>query len=185
MRIIAGNLKGQTILNTPDKETRPPKDIVRQGIFNVLEHSKKLNFNLKDSNILDLYSGTGSFGFEALSRGAKKVVFVEKNSNTQKILLNNINKLDVTSQIENYALSVEKFFKKKINIKFDLIFCDPPFKDQNIELVIEMLNKGLFINKKNVFVIHRHRKNTEKYPLSFKILDQKNYGNSKIIFGTC
>jgi len=184
MRIIAGKFKGKTILNTSDKKTRPPKNIVRQGIFNVLEHSKKLNFNLKDCSMLDLYSGTGSFGLESLSRGAKKVIFVEKNLNTQKILFNNIKKLNVVSQIKNYDVSVEEFLKKRnINIKVDLIFCDPPFKDQNIKLILEMIRKGSFLEKNNLIILHRHKKNKEKYPLLFKIIEQKNYGNSKIIFG--
>ena len=77
MRIIAGKLKGTTLHIPKDKNTRPLKDIVRESIFNLLTHSKKISLKLEQSNILDLYSGTGSFGLECLSRQAVSVCFVE------------------------------------------------------------------------------------------------------------
>ena len=67
MRIIAGKLKGTTLHIPKDKNTRPLKDIVRENIFNLLTHSNRISLELKQSNILDLYSGTGSFGLECLS----------------------------------------------------------------------------------------------------------------------
>ena len=78
MRIISGKLKGKTILFTKSNITRPLKDSVKENIFNILLHSNLIKVDLVDSNILDLYSGVGSFGIECLSRGAKKVTFVEK-----------------------------------------------------------------------------------------------------------
>ena len=72
MRIIGGNLRGKKILNTTDKSTRPLKDIVRESIFNIIEHSKNEYVELNNAKVLDLFSGTGSFGIECLSRGAKK-----------------------------------------------------------------------------------------------------------------
>ena len=68
MRIIAGKLKGSKLHIPKDKNTRPLKDLVRESIFNLLTHSNKIILQLKNSNILDLYSGTGSFGLECLSR---------------------------------------------------------------------------------------------------------------------
>ena len=82
MRIIAGKLKGTTLHMPKDKNTRPLKDIARESIFNLLIHSKKISFELEQSNILDLYSGTGSFGLECLSRQAKSVYFIEKEKST-------------------------------------------------------------------------------------------------------
>ena len=84
MRVIGGYLKGKKILLPIDKTTRPLKDMVRQSIFNILEHSKNEYINIKNSNILDLFSGTGSFGIECISRGAKKVIFFENNQNSIK-----------------------------------------------------------------------------------------------------
>ena len=68
MRIISGRFKGKKLLLPKDKNTRPLKDLVKESIFNLLEHSKKMNINLKNSTILDLFSGSGSFGIECLSR---------------------------------------------------------------------------------------------------------------------
>ena len=95
MRIIAGKLKG-TILHLPkDKNTRPLKDLVRESIFNLLNHSNKISIKLENSNILDLYAGTGSFGLECLSRQANSVCFVEKKKDAIEILEKNIKKLRV------------------------------------------------------------------------------------------
>ena len=78
MRIIAGNLKGSTLYMPKDKNTRPLRDLTKESIFNLLTHSKKILLELKQSNVLDLYAGTGSFGLECLSRQAKSVCFIEK-----------------------------------------------------------------------------------------------------------
>ena len=77
MRIISGSFKGKKILLPKDKLTRPLKDLTKESIFNILKHSKLLNVELESSNILDLFSGVGSFGLECLSRGAKNVTFLE------------------------------------------------------------------------------------------------------------
>ena len=79
MRIISGNYKGKKILLPKDKLTRPLKDLTKESIFNMIQHSKLLDVNLEDSNVLDLFSGVGSFGLECLSRGAKNVTFFEKD----------------------------------------------------------------------------------------------------------
>ena len=78
MRIVAGKLKGTILCLPKDKNTRPLKDLVRESIFNLLNHSNKISLKLEHSNILDLYAGTGSFGLECLSRHAGNVCFVEK-----------------------------------------------------------------------------------------------------------
>ena len=93
MRIISGELKGANIFLPKNKNTRPLKDMVRESIFNLLIHSKKISFQLKEANILDLYSGTGSFGLECLSREAKYVYFVESEKSAVEVLKQNINKL--------------------------------------------------------------------------------------------
>ena len=86
MRIISGNFKGKKILLPKDKLTRPLKDLTKESIFNILKHSKLLNVELESSNILDLFSGVGSFGLECLSRGAKNVTFLESYKEVLNIL---------------------------------------------------------------------------------------------------
>ena len=89
MRIISGIFRGKKILQPIDIKTRPLKDMVKESIFNILKHSKKINFQIENSNILDLFSGTGSFGFECISRGARKITFVEYHRDAIKILRKN------------------------------------------------------------------------------------------------
>jgi len=185
MRIIAGKLKG-TILNLPkDKNTRPLKDLVRESIFNLLNHSNKISLELEHSNILDLYAGTGSFGLECLSRQARNVCFVEKKKDAIEILEKNIKKLRVKNKIKIFFSDVFELIEKgKISeSKFDLIFCDPPFKDINIEKLINLIFNKNLINKNGIMILHRNKNAKEKLPGCFKIIDERIYGISKIIFG--
>ena len=77
MRIIGGKNKGKKINIPIDDKTRPLRDLVKESIFNLITHSNKFDVSISDSNILDLFSGTGSFGLECHSRGAKFITFVE------------------------------------------------------------------------------------------------------------
>ena len=77
MRVISGKLKNKKLYFEKNSKTRPLKDSVRENIFNILKHSKKTNISLRNSNVIDLYAGTGSFGIECLSREASYVLFVE------------------------------------------------------------------------------------------------------------
>ena len=90
MRIISGKHKGKSIDFRKNNITRPLKDSVRENIFNILVHSNEIRINLLKSNVLDLYSGIGSFGLECISRGAKKVTFVEENIDSLNILKKNL-----------------------------------------------------------------------------------------------
>ena len=185
MRIIAGKLKGATLYMPKGKNTRPLKDIVRENIFNLLTHSNKILFQFEQSNILDLYAGTGSFGLECISRQANSVYFIEKEKTVLKILEKNIEKLSIkkkTKILPNDVLtSIEK--KNISEFKFDLIFCDPPYKNKNIEKLIEIIFNKSLLNKNGIIVLHRNKTTEEKFPNYFKIIDERTYGVSKIIFG--
>ena len=85
MRVISGKFKNKKLNFPKNLKTRPLKDSVKENIFNILEHSKKINIKIKNSNILDLYSGCGSFGIETLSREASSVLFVENEEQLDKI----------------------------------------------------------------------------------------------------
>ena len=93
MRIISGNFKNKKLLLPSDNCTRPLKDLVKESIFNVIEHSNKILVNIEKSIILDLFSGSGSFGLEAISRGAKQCFFVENYSIVIDVLNTNIKNL--------------------------------------------------------------------------------------------
>jgi len=184
MRIIAGNYKRFDLHITKNKNTRPLKDSVRENIFNLIKHSKKISFQFKKSNILDLYAGTGSFGLECLSREANSVYFVEKDKNAFEILKKNIEKLKLKNKTKIFLEDVISFInKKKIKIKFDIIFCDPPYKDTNIENLIELIFKENLISKNGIIILHRNKRTKDMFPNSWKIIEERTYGISKIIFG--
>ena len=94
MRIISGKFKGKKIFLPKDKYTRPLKDMVKESIFNVISHSNEIEIKINNSNILDLFSGSGSFGLEAISRGAKNVTFIENYEGVLDILKKNVQELN-------------------------------------------------------------------------------------------
>ena len=186
MRIIAGKLRGSILHISKDKNTRPLRDLARESIFNLLTHSNKITFQFEQSNILDLYAGTGSFGLECLSRQAKNVCFIEKEKDTIKILEKNIEKLKLKSKTKIFLNDVFDLIENH-NIyesKFNLIFCDPPFKNTNIEKLIQLILNRNLLKKNGIITLHRHKTSKEKIPNYFKIIDERVYGISKIIFGT-
>ena len=185
MRIIAGKLKGSTLHMLKDKNTRPLKDLARESIFNLLIHSNKILLQLKQSNVLDLYAGTGSFGLECLSRQAKSVCFIEKRKNAVEILKKNIEKLKLKNKVKIFFDDIFELIKKQniFESKFNLIFCDPPFKDTNIEKLIELIFNKNLLNNNGIIILHRNKTTKEKLPNYFELVDERTYGISKIIFG--
>jgi 16S rRNA (guanine966-N2)-methyltransferase len=123
MRVISGSFRGKKLLDPKDIETRPLKDLTKESIFNIINHSNKFKIDLENSNILDLFSGIGSFGIECLSRGAKNVIFVENYNRVLPILKKNLISL---KSIQNYRI-IEQDINKGINFanldkKFHIIF---------------------------------------------------------------
>ena len=185
MRIIAGKMKGSVLYLTKNKNTRPLKDIARESIFNLLKHSSKISFKFEKSNILDLYAGTGSFGLECISRDAKSVFFIENEKEAIETLEKNIRKLKIKKKTKILFGDVFKFLEKKniYQLKFDLIFCDPPFKFMKIEKLIELIFNKNLLNKGGIIILHRNSITKENLPNYFKTIDERIYGISKIIFG--
>ena len=184
MRIISGNFKGKKILLPKDKLTRPLKDLTKESIFNILKHSKLLNVELENSNILDLFSGVGSFGLECLSRGAKNVTFLESYTEVLNILKKNIDNLNQQNQtkiIEKDIFSENTL--KLLNDKFDIIFMDPPYKEKKLPFLLDEITKLELLNTDGLIIIHRHKKENDDLPKGFNLILEKNYGISKIIFG--
>ena len=141
MRIISGELKGKNIFFLKSPVTRPLKDSIKENIFNILEHSNLLTVNLLNSNILDLYSGIGSFGLECISRGAKKVTFVEKDKNAFDILNKNLVNLNVEKKSTIVAQKIEFFLEENLSEKFEIIFLDPPFSDNSYLEILKSIRK--------------------------------------------
>ncbi len=185
MRIIGGKSKGKKIDIPIDNQTRPLRDLVKESIFNLLEHSNKFDASILDSNILDLFSGTGSFGLECYSRGAKFITFVENYSKALKILKKNIIALDASKATQIIENNSFEYFRlnKNLEDKFDIIFLDPPYKEEKINNLINIIKDDKLLKDNGIIIIHRHKKDDVKITTKINILDTRNYGISKIIIG--
>ena len=183
MRIISGKFKGKPINFLKTKSIRPLKDSVKENIFNVLLHSNKINIQINNSNILDLYSGVGSFGLECLSRNAKKVAFVDYDKNAVGTLRKNLVKLSLIDKAELFNEKIEEFLEHNKD-KFNIIFFDPPFKDKIFIENLKNIKKKKFFKKEHLVIIHRERKCMDNFSIILNIKILKEYRRSKIIFGT-
>lgn len=138
MRVIAGKYRGKKLKEFDLSTTRPTLDRVKEGMFNLIQ------FGIDDAVVCDLFSGTGALGIECISRGAKKVYFVDKNLEAIKIIKSNLSKIDGNYEIINDDYL--NFLSRKI--KFDIVLLDPPFKTdygiKAINYIVEndLLNTG-------------------------------------------
>ena len=186
MRIISGKSKGKKIFDPKDINTRPLKDLTKESIFNIIIHSNKLNLELENSNVLDLFSGVGSFGLECLSRGSKNVTFVENYNNVLPILKKNILNLgyqDNTLVVEKNILNQLNF--KNFDGKFDVIFMDPPYKEKGLNKLIIDIIETKIIKENGIIIIHRHKKEEDEFLKELQIIEEKTYGISRVLFGIC
>ena len=137
--------------------------------------------------VLDLFSGVGSFGLEAISRGAKKVVFYENYNPAIELLNKNINNLSFNNQAEVNCSDIYSINNiKKIENKFDIIFLDPPFKDENIINVLQILCERKIFKTDSLVVLHRHKSkdNLNKFLkiIQKKFMDHQKYFLGNLIF---
>ena len=185
MRIISGKLKGKKLYLPEDKKTRPLRDVVKESIFNLIEHSKKINTSIQKSVVLDLFSGSGSFGLECISRGSKNVYFFENYSEAIKILNKNIKILKDNQKFYIMEHNCFDYFNsnKNLDTKFDIIFIDPPYKELKINQLIENIIEKKILNNDGVIIVHRHKKDNIKITNKLKVFEERTYGISKIFFG--
>ncbi len=183
MRIISGKYKGRSISFIKTSTTRPLKDSVKENIFNIISHSNLLDIKIKGSNILDLYSGMGSFGLECISREANKTTFVEKSDKISKILIKNLNSLSKNCKATVVTDEIKNFLNKIQSEKFEIIFFDPPFADNSFIEELKLIKKKNIHKKKHIIIIHREKKSEDNLNGILDTIMIKNYGRSKIIFG--
>jgi 16S rRNA (guanine966-N2)-methyltransferase len=185
MRVIGGKFKGKKLLEPIDKETRPLKDLTKESIFNIINHSNKFSIDIKKAYVLDLFSGVGSFGIECLSQGAGHVTFIEKYERVLPILKKNLNNLKSEINYEIIEKDIlNKFEFKSLKLKYDVIFLDPPYKERALENILKTIIENKILKDNGIIIIHRHKKEIDTFPKNFHLIDQKKYGISKIIFGS-
>ena len=183
MRIISGVYKGKKINQPKDKETRPLKDLTKESIFNLINHSNKFDLDLKKSIVLDIFSGVGSFGIECLSRGAKFVFFFENYNGVLPLLKKNL--ISLNSK-KNYKIIEKNVYDKNIflevDTKIDIIFLDPPYKDNNVINILKTIKDVNLLDEKGAIILHRHKNDKITLPEKYEIIEERKYGISRIFF---
>lgn len=174
MRIISGKYKGRKIEGYDIIGTRPTMDRVKESLFAMIQSY------LKDSTCLDLFAGSGNLGLEALSNGAKACYFVDKNKQVIDTLNNNIKSLKVIEEIhviqDDYNVALKKF--KTDNVKFDLIFLDPPYKELVIDDILTFIYKNDILNPNGLIICEYEFSEIKNE--NFLIFKEKIYGTKKI-----
>jgi 16S rRNA (guanine966-N2)-methyltransferase len=147
MRVIAGKAKGHRLKVPKGTTTRPATDLIRGAIFSILE-------NVADDwkEVLDLFSGSGALGIEALSRGADWVDFVERKPRCCDIIRENLEKVKFTGQAHIYCCSVTKALSF-LNKEYNVILIDPPYSDASIGNLIEQLATSRLVGKETTAVV--------------------------------
>ncbi len=181
MRVISGTAKGIKLNSIEELSTRPTLDRVKEALFNIIQTK------IDNSIILDLFSGSGSIGIEFLSRGCKKAYLCDKSSKAVNMIYQNLER----TRLQNDAVVLKKDYKKclqdlsKNNIQFDIIFIDPPYKDDiAVDSVKSILSLNL-LKEKGLIIIETDEKdreieNLEK--LDVQIIDCRKYGRVNLIF---
>jgi len=183
MRVIAGTLRRRTLEAPPGMATRPTSDRLRETLFNVLAP------RIQGARFLDLYAGSGAVGIEAASRGAERVVLVERAATALKVLRANLENLGLRGGVRVEALSVAAFLKKvrpeSAGFVFDIVFMDPPYEaDNEYALALSLLGgeaSRLLSQDAVVIAEHRRRENLdERYGVleRTRVLEQGDAGLS-------
>ena len=176
--LIAGKYKGKKLYHFSNMNVRPTKANIRKSVFQILEPFDGLE-------VLDLYAGVGTLGFEALSRGASQIVFVEKDPKAFAVLKKNIIDLNFTKGVKLVSEDIISYIENSnFTDKFDLIFLDPPYKDTKYLEIISLIKEKKIFNKYHKIIIHREQKSKEMLEKVINIELEKNYGRSRIIFGS-
>ena len=165
--IIAGKYKGRKLYDAKDLHMRPTQANVRKSVFQILEP-----FNGMD--VLDLYAGVGTFGIEAMSRGANRVVFVERNRRVFKVLKKNI-VLFESDQCDLFLTDALQFLNRVKNQYFDIIFADPPYTKVSFHSIKEKVES--ILNPDGIFCMEMKKESIDEPNIRVK-----HYGNTQMVF---
>lgn len=176
MRIVAGKFKGLKLNEFELDNIRPTIDRVRESIFN------KIQFRVSNAVVLDLFGGTGAVSLEFVSRNAEKVFTVDSNQNSVKLIKQNFQKAQILPTLYemDYMRALKKFAID--NVKFDIIFLDPPFDTDYAEKAIKFISENNLLNEDGI-IIYEHVLNKQFHcPNSLEIEDERKYGTIKVSY---
>lgn len=179
MRIISGKARGTKLYTLEGEQTRPTLDRVKESLFNIIQNE------VQDKVFLDLFSGSGAIGLEALSRGAQKAILCDKSKKAYEIIIKNAEKTHLIDDAKIYNLDFKEVLQSKISQKLDIIYLDPPYESNfAIEAVKLILEKKL-LNDGSVIIIETDNKEKTIKKLEkvkCKIEDIRKYGRAYLIF---
>ena len=176
MKVISGIYKGRNLLGYNLDGTRPTMDRVKESLFASIQD------NIKESIVLDLFSGSGSLAIEALSEGASFAYAVDKSHQAIKIINENIKTIGVKNCkviLSDYKIVLKEFSSKKI--KFDLIFLDPPYATNYIEESLKLISNLKLINSSGLIIWESNRLDKIIYDDSFTKIKEKKYGDKWVV----
>ncbi len=178
MRVIGGSAKGIKLYSPEGMNVRPTSDRVKEALFNIIAP------HIENALFVDVFAGTGNVGIEALSRGAKLCVFIEKMPHCVKIITENLKKTGLDHKASIYKgdvfLALNRL-KKDFN-RMDYYFLDPPYGSHLIPKVLEYINRREMLNNKGGIIIEHLQKNEIKVDDSWRIESCRNYGDTSLSF---
>lgn len=180
MRVISGSARRTNLVAPSGLNTRPTTDRIKETLFNMI------NNELYDCVFVDLFSGSGAIGIEALSRGAKEAYFIENNRTAINCIKENLAKTHLESKafvIENNVLDGIKILERK-NIKADIIFMDPPYNNQIEKEVVKALSAGNIIDENTTIIVEASLETKMDYldEYGFDLIKRKDYKTNSHIF---
>lgn len=177
MKVISGSLKGRNIKGFDIIGTRPTMDRVKESIFGIIQN------HIRNSVVLDLFSGSGNYGIEAISNGACKVFFNDSNKKCIKVIKNNLENFNIIKQsvITNLDYNKALDLYAKEGISFDLIFLDPPYKDHIIDDILYFINENKLLNDKGMVICELTDNNLESNYGNLILIKERSYGE-KLVF---
>ncbi len=170
MKIVSGKLGGRTIESPKNPKTHPMSEKIRGAIFNMLGDVSGLNF-------IDAFAGTGAVGIEALSRGAKRTVFIEQDPKVGRILIGNVKRLEISNTAKIFIGSCNKWSQNNQRHRADIVFCDPPYDNPQPEEVVSIVSH---VKPNGLAVVSWPAAVTPLKLTDFSIVREKKYGIATI-----
>lgn len=176
MRVISGFLKGKNIKGDNIKGTRPTMDKVKQSLFAMIQN------DVRDSICLDLFAGSGSLGIEAISNGAEFVYFVDKNREAYDTILDNIKTFNIRDKTLTFVYDYMKalLYFKSNNIKFNLIFLDPPYRENLIVEVLEFIDSNDLLYSKGQVICEFSEEHLADEYGNLSVIKERQYGDKTV-----
>lgn len=175
MRIIAGRSKGRVLETIKGINTRPTSDRVKESMFSIIQG------NIEGSVVLDLFAGTGNLGLEALSRGASKAVFIDKDIKAIQAIKRNSQNLGYEAQSEVYRNDARRALTelRKRDIVFNIIFIDPPYMKCYEETLLSLIDDLDILHREGIIIMeHDIKTSLSQRVANLHCYDKRKYGGT-------